>query len=45
MLRASGVAVLLGAEGYQPHLPRQGSKRWHKYLWQVALEAVEAAPT
>ncbi len=43
VLRAAGVSVLLGDEGYQPHVPHQGSKYLHKYPWQVALDAVEAA--
>jgi len=42
VLRSSGVAVLLGAEGYEPHVPHQGSKNLHKYPWQVALDAIEA---
>jgi hypothetical protein len=43
VLRSVGVAVLLGAEGYEPHVPHQGSKNLHRYPWQVALDAVEAA--
>lgn len=43
MLRAAGAAVLLGTEGYEPHVPHQGSKNLHKYPWQAALDAVEVA--
>lgn len=42
ILRAGGVTVLLGGEGYQPHPPHQGSKHLHKYPWQVALDTIEA---
>lgn len=41
LLRSAGVAVLLGPDGYEPHVPHQGSKHLHKYPWQVALDAVE----
>ncbi len=41
-LRTTGVAVLLGPGGYQPHPPHQGSKHLHKYPWQAALDAVES---
>jgi len=41
LLRSAGVAVLLGGEGYEPHVPHQGSKFLYRYPWQVALEAVE----
>lgn len=40
-LREAGVAVLLGPEGYQPHMPHQGSKHLAKYPWHVVLAAVE----
>lgn len=43
VLRTAGVVVLLGAGGYEPHVPHQGSKNLHKYPWQLALNAVEAA--
>lgn len=43
VLRIAGVTVLLGAEGYEPHVPHQGSKNLHKYPWQLALDTVEAA--
>lgn len=43
VLRAGGVVVLLGAEGYQPHPPHQGAKRLLTYPWQVALDAVQSA--
>jgi hypothetical protein len=42
VLRSSGIAVLLGAEGYKPHVPHQGSKNLHKHPWRVALDAVDA---
>lgn len=45
VLRAGGITVLLGAEGYQPHPPHQGSKHLHKYPWQAAIDAVEATLT
>ncbi|MGH3922773.1 MAG: flavoprotein, partial [Pseudonocardiaceae bacterium] len=45
LLRSAGVAVLLGTEGYQPHVPHQGSKYLHQYPWPVVLDAVEAART
>lgn len=41
LLRSAGVAVLLGADGYQPHVPHQGSRHLHQYPWQRALEVVE----
>ncbi len=43
ILRSGGVMVLLGAEGYEPHVPHQGSKNLHRYPWHLALNAVEAA--
>ncbi|MCA1672808.1 MAG: flavoprotein [Actinobacteria bacterium] len=42
LLRAGRVAVLLGAEGYEPHVPHQGSKNLPRYPWEKALRAVEA---
>ncbi|MGH3929707.1 MAG: hypothetical protein ACRDTF_06995, partial [Pseudonocardiaceae bacterium] len=44
-LRTGGVTVLLGTGGYQPHPPHQGSQHLHKYPWQAALDAIEAAPS
>ena len=40
-LREAGVKVLLGPEGYEPHVPHQGSKYLYRYPWHVALAAVE----
>ncbi|MGH3979666.1 MAG: flavoprotein [Pseudonocardiaceae bacterium] len=45
VLRAAGVSVLLGVEGYEPHVPHPGSKNLPKYPWHVALDTVEAALT
>lgn len=41
-LRDAGVKVLLGSEGYEPHVPHQGSKYLHRYPWHVVLAAVDA---
>lgn len=41
-LREAGVKVLLGPEGYEPHVPHQGSKYLYRYPWHVVLEAVKA---
>jgi phosphopantothenoylcysteine synthetase/decarboxylase len=41
LLRSTGVAVLLGPGGYQPHEPHQGSKYLDRYPWHTALDAVE----
>jgi phosphopantothenoylcysteine synthetase/decarboxylase len=40
-LRGAGVQVLLGAEGYDPHVPRQGSQHLPSFPWAKALEAME----
>lgn len=40
-LRDAGVKVLLGSEGYEPHVPHQGSKYLARYPWHVVLAAVE----
>jgi phosphopantothenoylcysteine synthetase/decarboxylase len=40
-LRDAGVKVLLGSEGYEPHVPHQGSKYLDQYPWHVVLAAVE----
>lgn len=40
-LRAAGVKILLGPEGYEPHVPHQGSKYLARYPWHVVLTAVE----
>jgi phosphopantothenoylcysteine synthetase/decarboxylase len=40
-LREAGVKILLGPEGYEPHVPHQGSKYLYRYPWHVALAAVE----
>jgi hypothetical protein len=42
-LRAAGVQVLLGAAGYTPHPPRQGSQRLSSFPWAKALEAMRKA--
>lgn len=42
-LREVGVKVLLGSEGYEPHVPHQGSKYLYRYPWHVVLEAVETS--
>lgn len=41
-LRGAGVRVLVGPEGYEPHVPHQGSKNLPNYPWVLALDAVEA---
>jgi phosphopantothenoylcysteine synthetase/decarboxylase len=40
-LREVGVKILLGSQGYEPHVPHQGSKYLHRYPWHVVLKAVE----
>jgi hypothetical protein len=40
-LRDAGVKILLGSEGYEPHVPHQGSKCLARYPWPVVLAAVE----
>nr|WP_042188938.1 flavoprotein [Kibdelosporangium sp. MJ126-NF4]CEL18551.1 Phosphopantothenoylcysteine decarboxylase homolog [Kibdelosporangium sp. MJ126-NF4]CTQ98035.1 Phosphopantothenoylcysteine decarboxylase (EC 4.1.1.36) homolog [Kibdelosporangium sp. MJ126-NF4] len=40
-LRDAGVRVLLGSEGYEPHVPHHGSKNLPNYPWALALDAVE----
>jgi phosphopantothenoylcysteine synthetase/decarboxylase len=40
-LRHAGVKVLLGAQGYEPHVPHEGSKYLAKYPWHTVLAAVE----
>jgi len=40
-LRAAGVQVLLGPDGYTPHPPRQGSLRLSRFPWAKALEALQ----
>lgn len=42
-LRAAGVAVLLGPDGYEPHVKHQGSKYLSVYPWHVLLAAVETS--
>lgn len=39
-LREAGVKILLGPEGYEPHVPHQGSKYLGRYPWHVVLAAV-----
>jgi phosphopantothenoylcysteine synthetase/decarboxylase len=40
-LREAGVKVLLGDEGYTPHIPHQGSKHLQDYPWKQALRALD----
>ena len=40
-LRSSGVKVLFGEDGSQPHPPRTGSSVMADYPWHLALDAVE----
>ncbi|WP_433263212.1 flavoprotein [Actinosynnema sp. CS-041913] len=40
-LRAAGVRVLFGEDGFQPHPPRHGDRVMAEYPWQLALDAVE----
>ncbi len=42
-LRAAGVKVLLGDQGYEPHVPHTGSRNLPTYPWHRALDAVTAA--
>jgi hypothetical protein len=39
-LRASGINVLLGPDGFRPHSPRTGSSVLDHYPWHLALEAL-----
>lgn len=39
-LRDMGVTVLVGSEGYQPHVPHHGSRNLPKYPWGLALKAI-----
>jgi phosphopantothenoylcysteine synthetase/decarboxylase len=39
-LREAGAKVLLGSEGYEPHVRHQGSKYLYRYPWHLVLEAV-----
>ncbi|MCE6997761.1 flavoprotein [Saccharothrix sp. S26] len=41
VLRSSGVQVLFGKGGFQPHPPRTGSRAMATYPWSAALDAVE----
>jgi phosphopantothenoylcysteine synthetase/decarboxylase len=40
-LRQAGVMILLGPQGYEPHVPHEGSKHLAKYPWHLVLAAVE----
>lgn len=40
-LRKAGVQVLLGAAGYTPHTPHQGSRNLPWYPWEKALRALD----
>ncbi|MDX8035227.1 flavoprotein [Lentzea sp. BCCO 10_0856] len=42
-LRASGVTVLFGEGGFEPHPPRTGGQAMDSYPWQSALDAVRRA--
>jgi phosphopantothenoylcysteine synthetase/decarboxylase len=39
-LRLAGVKVLLGDQGYEPHVPHTGSKNLPDYPWHLALRAI-----
>ena len=39
-LRAAGVTVLLGGDGYEPHRPGAGSANLASYPWHLALQAL-----
>lgn len=41
-LRDMGVTVLVGAGGYEPHVPHEGSKHLAEYPWGLALAAIPA---
>jgi phosphopantothenoylcysteine synthetase/decarboxylase len=41
VLRAVGVKILLGEDGYTPHTPHHGSNHLPEFPWQLALRAVE----
>jgi phosphopantothenoylcysteine synthetase/decarboxylase len=43
VLREAGVTILLGPEGYEPHVPHQGSKYLDRYPWHALLAAVESS--
>ena len=40
-LRATGVIVLHGREGHEPHEPGTGDRQLPGYPWELALDAVE----
>jgi phosphopantothenoylcysteine synthetase/decarboxylase len=40
-LRAEGVTVLLGPDGWEPHPPGTGGNRMSEFPWQAALDACE----
>ncbi|SDC52199.1 flavoprotein [Actinokineospora iranica] len=44
-LRRSGVTVLLGEGGFQPHPPREGDRVVDRYPWTATLNAVRARLT
>jgi phosphopantothenoylcysteine synthetase/decarboxylase len=41
-LRAAGVTVVLGTEGYEPHVPHTGSMNLPNYPWHRAVEALRS---
>jgi hypothetical protein len=40
-LRAEGVQILLGPDGFQPHSPRTGDSKIDSYPWHVGLDEAE----
>jgi len=41
-LREASVTILLGPDGYEPHVKHQGSKHLGEYPWHLVLAAVKA---
>lgn len=42
ILRESGITVLYGADGFQPHPPRTGAKAIPGYPWHLTLQALQS---
>ena len=40
-LRAEGVTILLGPDGFQPHPPRTGDSKIDSYPWYLGLDEAE----
>jgi hypothetical protein len=40
-LRSEGVHILLGPDGFEPHLPRTGGSRTETFPWHLALDEVD----